>query len=188
MDFGFIFSSAAGELFSPTTAAYALATLGLAVHFGYAGLLNFGQAGFMAVGAYGFAISTLTFGVPFFVGLLIAIIASAIFALLLGIPTLRLRADYLAIVTIAAAEIVRYIVTTNQLTSVTGSANGLAAFEGGFYAIRGDDASTYDPINLPDEFEVDGLRVRFEGRLLRDRVSFHMAGPIIEVVTITRLR
>ena len=38
MDFGFIFSSAAGELFSPTTAAYALATLGLAVHFGYAGL------------------------------------------------------------------------------------------------------------------------------------------------------
>ena len=60
MDFGFILSSAAGELFSPTTAAYALAALGLAVHFGYSGLLNFGQAGFMAVGAYGFAISTLT--------------------------------------------------------------------------------------------------------------------------------
>ncbi len=74
MDFGFILSSAAGELFSPTTAAYALATLGLAVHFGYAGLLNFGQAGFMAVGAYGFAISTLTFHVPFFVGLLIAVV------------------------------------------------------------------------------------------------------------------
>ena len=52
-----------------------------------------------------------------------------IFAFILGIPTLRLRADYLAIVTIAAAEIVRYVVTTNQLTSVTGSANGLAAFE-----------------------------------------------------------
>ena len=68
MDFGFILSSAAGELFSPTTAAYALAALGLAVHFGYSGLLNFGQAGFMAVGAYGFAISTLTFQVPFFVG------------------------------------------------------------------------------------------------------------------------
>ena len=81
MDFGFIFSSAAGELFSPTTAAYALATLGLAVHFGYTGLLNFGQAGFMAVGAYGFAISTLTFHVPFFVGLLIAVVCSAIFAL-----------------------------------------------------------------------------------------------------------
>ncbi|HET8878332.1 MAG TPA: branched-chain amino acid ABC transporter permease, partial [Arthrobacter sp.] len=77
MDFGFILSSAAGELFSPTTAAYALAALGLAVHFGYSGLLNFGQAGFMAVGAYGFAISTLSFHVPFFVGLLIAVVCSA---------------------------------------------------------------------------------------------------------------
>ena len=91
----------------------------------------------MAVGAYGFAISTLT--------LRRARSSSAcsspssarrIFALILGIPTLRLRADYLAIVTIAAAEIVRYVVTTNQLTSVTGSANGLAAFEGGFYAMN----------------------------------------------------
>jgi ABC-type branched-subunit amino acid transport system permease subunit len=54
----------------------------------------------------------------------------------LGLPTLRLRADYLAIVTIAAAEIIRYIVTTNGLTDVTGSANGLAAFEGGFYGLN----------------------------------------------------
>jgi branched-chain amino acid transport system permease protein len=152
MDFGFILSSAAGELFSPTTAAYALAALGLAVHFGYSGLLNFGQAGFMAVGAYGFAISTLTFGVPFFVGLLIAIICSAIFALLLGIPTLRLRADYLAIVTIAAAEIVRYIVTTNQLTAVTGSANGLAAFEGGFFAMNPFPEGSYFGMNNRDLF------------------------------------
>ncbi|MEY9775726.1 branched-chain amino acid ABC transporter permease [Arthrobacter sp. MW3 TE3886] len=152
MDFGFIFSSAAGELFSPTTAAYALATLGLAVHFGYTGLLNFGQAGFMAVGAYGFAISTLTFHVPFFVGLLVAVVASAIFALLLGIPTLRLRADYLAIVTIAAAEIVRYIVTTNQLTAITGSANGLAAFEGDFYAMNPFPPGTYVGMNNRDFF------------------------------------
>ena len=50
------------------------------------------------------------------VGLLIAVVCSVLFALILGIPTLRLRADYLAIVTIAAAEIVRYVVTTNQLT------------------------------------------------------------------------
>ena len=59
-----IFSNAAQELISPTTAAYALAALGLAIHFGYTGLLNFGQAGFMALGAYGYAISTLTFGFP----------------------------------------------------------------------------------------------------------------------------
>ncbi|MGG5171951.1 branched-chain amino acid ABC transporter permease [Pseudarthrobacter sp. J1738] len=152
MDFGFIFSSAAGEIFSPTTAAYALAALGLAVHFGYSGLLNFGQAGFMAVGAYGFAISTLSFHVNFFVGLLIAVACSALFALLLGIPTLRLRADYLAIVTIAAAEIVRYIVTTNQLTAVTGSANGLAAFEGGFYAMNPFPEGEYFGMNNRDFF------------------------------------
>ncbi|MCX2747617.1 branched-chain amino acid ABC transporter permease [Arthrobacter sp. MI7-26] len=152
MDFGFIFSSAAGELISPTTAAYALAALGLAVHFGYSGLLNFGQAGFMAVGAYGFAISTLTFKVPFFVGLLIAIICSVAFAFILGIPTLRLRADYLAIVTIASAEILRYIVTTNQLTGLTGSANGLAAFEGDFFVMNPFPPGTYLGMNNRDFF------------------------------------
>src|ERR671919_109619 len=128
MDFGFILASAATEIFSPTTAAYALAALGLAVHFGYSGLLNFGQAGFMAVGAYGFAISTLSFGVPFFVALLISILCSSLFALLLGIPTLRLRADYLAIVTIAAAEIVRYIVGSVSLLEYFGGLDGLQSF------------------------------------------------------------
>ncbi|PFA94650.1 branched-chain amino acid ABC transporter permease, partial [Priestia megaterium] len=58
MDWLSIINNAAGELISPTTAAYALAAIGLSVHFGYAGLLNFGQAGFMAVGAYAFAIAT----------------------------------------------------------------------------------------------------------------------------------
>ncbi|GAB4099030.1 branched-chain amino acid ABC transporter permease [Sinomonas halotolerans] len=136
MDFGFILSSALAEIVSPTTAAYALAALGLAVHFGYSGLLNFGQAGFMAVGAYGFAMTTIHFQANFWVGLLVAVVAAVLFALLLGIPTLRLRADYLAIVTIAAAEIVRYVVTTNTLTDVTGSANGLAAFRQDFLKLN----------------------------------------------------
>jgi ABC-type branched-subunit amino acid transport system permease subunit len=144
MDFGNILINAFGELISPTTAAYALAALGLAVHFGYSGLLNFGQAGFMAVGAYGYAISTLSFNAPLPVAVLVALLASVVFAIVLGIPTLRLRADYLAIVTIAAAEIIRYIVTTNGLTDVTGSANGLAAFEGGFYALNPFPAGTYN--------------------------------------------
>jgi branched-chain amino acid transport system permease protein len=129
VDIGNTLLLALGEFLTPTTAAYALAALGLAVHFGYSGLLNFGQAGFMAVGAYGFAISTLQFNVPFVVGFLIAVVCAALFALLLGVPTLRLRADYLAIVTIAAAEIVRYIVTTNTLFRITGSADGLSSFQ-----------------------------------------------------------
>lgn len=151
MDFGNILSLAFGEIISPTTAAYALAALGLAVHFGYSGLLNFGQAGFMAVGAYGYAISTLTFGAPVPVAILVALLGSVIFAIVLGIPTLRLRADYLAIVTIAAAEIVRYIVTTNGLTEVTGSANGLAqGFESGFFALNFIPEGTYNigPVSM----------------------------------------
>jgi branched-chain amino acid transport system permease protein len=127
-----IFSNAAQELISPTTAAYALAALGLAIHFGYTGLLNFGQAGFMAIGAYGYAISTLSFGFPVWAAVLVGIGASVVFALILGIPTLRLRADYLAIVTIAAAEILRLILTTNTFDAITGSASGLQGYKGGF--------------------------------------------------------
>ena len=98
MDWGAIFGNAAVELISPTTAAYALAALGLAIHFGFTGLLNFGQAGFMLLGAYGYAIPALKLGWPVWACVLTALAASVIFALILGIPTLRLRADYLAIV------------------------------------------------------------------------------------------
>ncbi|MCU1638099.1 MAG: branched-chain amino acid transporter permease [Microbacteriaceae bacterium] len=143
IDWGQLFSNAAVELISPTTAAYALAALGLAVHFGFTGLLNFGQAGFMALGAYGYAISTLTFNFPVWASVLVGIGASVVFALILGVPTLRLRADYLAIVTIAAAEILRLIFTTNTYIDVTGSANGLSGYKGGFAALNPLPEGTY---------------------------------------------
>jgi len=106
----------------------------LAMHFGFAGLLNFGIAGFMAIGAYGYAISVLTFGFPWWGGMIVGIIGSILFAILLGVPTLRLRGDYLAIVTIAAAEIVRLLFLTTAFTDVTGSADGLFGYNnsGGF--------------------------------------------------------
>jgi branched-chain amino acid transport system permease protein len=138
-----IFSNAAQELISPTTAAYALAALGLAIHFGYTGLLNCGQAGFMALGAYGYAISTLSFGFPVWASVLVGVGASVIFALILGIPTLRLRADYLAIVTIAAAEILRLIFTTNTFDALTGSASGLQGYKDGFAALNPIPPGTY---------------------------------------------
>jgi branched-chain amino acid transport system permease protein len=143
IDWLLLFSNAAQEIISPTTAAYALAALGLAVHFGFTGLLNFGQAGFMMLGAYGFAISTLTFGWPVWAAVLFGVGASIVFALILGIPTLRLRADYLAIVTIAAAEIVRLLFTTNSFEPVTGSANGLQGYKGGFAALNPIPEGTY---------------------------------------------
>jgi len=143
VDFWQIIQNAAVELISPTTAAYALAALGLAIHFGYTGLLNFGQAGFMAIGAYGYAISTLTLGFPVWGAVLVGVGGSIIFALILGIPTLRLRADYLPIVTIAASEILRLIFTTNSLDAVTGSADGLSAYKGGFAALNPFPKGTY---------------------------------------------
>ena len=110
VDFWQIIQNAAVELISPTTAAYALAALGLAIHFGYTGLLNFGQAGFMAAGAYGTAISYTNWGWPLWAAIGFGILASVILGLILGLPTLRLRGDYLAIVTLAASEIIRLAV------------------------------------------------------------------------------
>jgi branched-chain amino acid transport system permease protein len=130
MDFGGILLSSASFILAPTTIAYALATLGLAVHFGFGGLLNMGMAGFMALGAYGYAIGILTFGLPWYLAAFVGLGAAIIFALILGIPTLRLRGDYLAIVTIAAAEIVRLLLLSSAFGSLTGSADGLSGFNG----------------------------------------------------------
>ena len=73
MDFLQILSNALSSIIAPATIAYALAALGLAVHFGFAGLLNMGIAGFMALGAYGYAISILTFGFPWWGGVLVGL-------------------------------------------------------------------------------------------------------------------
>jgi hypothetical protein len=61
-------------------------------------------------------------------------------------------------------------------------------FEGGFWTVRGDDDVSYDPIHgLPAAFQVEGLRVRLEARRLEDVATIHMAGPVVEIVTIVRL-
>ncbi len=136
MDFANILYDSLRAAFVPVTAAYALAAIGLNIHFGYTGLLNFGQAGFMLVGAYGMAVSVVTFGLPFWAGIVISLVASVVLALILGIPTLRLRADYLAIVTIAAAEILRITFRSGWAAPVTGGAFGLQRFANTFYAIN----------------------------------------------------
>ncbi len=112
------------EAISPQTAAVAIAAIGLNIHFGFTGLLNIGQSGFMLLGAYGFAIS-VGHGLPLVVAILIGFAAAFVFALVLGAPTLKLRGDYLAIVTISAAEIIRYVGRSALLTNFTGAAQGL---------------------------------------------------------------
>lgn len=134
MDWLQILNNSISSILSPATIAYALAALGLAVHFGYAGLLNMGIAGFMALGAYGYAISILTFNFPWWLAALVGMAAAALFAVILGIPTLRLRGDYLAIVTIAAAEVVRLLFLTTTFDAVTGSADGLSGYHSSFRA------------------------------------------------------
>ena len=143
MDWLSIFTLAVGELISPITAVFVLCAIGLSVHFGYTGLLNFGQAAFAAVGAYGMAISILTFQVPLLGAVAIGLVASTIFALILGIPTLRLRADYLAIVTIATSEVFRYLMTTIGFAPVTGGSNGLSQFGKEFWALNPIPAGDY---------------------------------------------
>jgi neutral amino acid transport system permease protein len=115
---------------------YALIAIGLNIHFGYTGLLNFGQAAFAAMGAYGVAIGVSTFNLPFGVSLLLGIAGAVVLALLLGIPTLRLRADYLAIVTIAAAEIVRLTFKAVEWADITGGTDGIQNFAGTFYELN----------------------------------------------------
>jgi neutral amino acid transport system permease protein len=143
MDWIQVLTNSVSSIISPATLAYALAALGLAVHFGYAGLLNMGIAGFMALGAYGYAIGILTFGLPWWAAALLGLAAAAVFALILGIPTLRLRGDYLAIVTIAAAEVLRLLFLTTSFDEVTGSADGLSGYHGSFRASNPIPSGTY---------------------------------------------
>ena len=113
-----ILEAMARELIAPQTAAVVIAVIGLNLHFGFTGLLNMGQAGFMALGAYGFSISIWK-GLPLPLAIVVGLGAALVFALILGMPTLKLRGDYLAIVTICAAEIIRYTGRLSTLTDFT---------------------------------------------------------------------
>jgi branched-chain amino acid transport system permease protein len=132
MDWHAIFSQALQQGVGPEAAVYCLAAIGLNVHFGYTGLLNFGQAGFMAVAGYATAAFVATWGLSFWLGCVVGLALCAVLALLLGVPTLRLRADYLAIVTIAAAEIIRQTVGSVSLLKYFGGQDGLQGFNDSF--------------------------------------------------------
>ncbi|HEY0773537.1 MAG TPA: branched-chain amino acid ABC transporter permease [Nocardioidaceae bacterium] len=132
MDIFNLVSGSLQQALGPTAVVYALAAIGLNVNFGYTGLLNFGQAGFMAVGGYTMAAFVATWGLPFWLGILAGLFFTVILAVLLGIPTLRLRADYLAIVTIAAAEIIRQTLGSVTLLKWFGGQDGLINFQQSF--------------------------------------------------------
>jgi branched-chain amino acid transport system permease protein len=133
MNWSIILESTLEAMVSKNAVVFALAAIGLNIHYGYTGLLNFGQAGFMAAGAYGTGIAITQWGWSIGLAAGFGLVLSVLLALFLGLPTLRLRADYLAIVTIAAAEIIRRVVKSTQYSSVTGGSGGLNGIGRGFY-------------------------------------------------------
>ena len=125
MDFAFVFSQTLTQALGVTAIIYTLAAVGLNLQFGYTGLLNFGVVAFVASGAYAIGVIVLTFNLSLWLAIPVGVAIATILSLLLGIPTLRLRADYLAIVTIAASELLRLTVRSIAFKDVLGGAQGL---------------------------------------------------------------
>lgn len=128
---------------------YIMLALGLNVVVGLAGLLDLGYVAFYAVGAYTFALLSQYTGISFWMALPLGALLAGLFGLLLGFPVLRLRGDYLAIVTLGFGEIIRILL--NNWTSLTGGPNGIGGIP--------------DPTLFGMEF---GRRVKEEGN-----TSFH---------------
>ncbi|CAH0257006.1 MULTISPECIES: high-affinity branched-chain amino acid ABC transporter permease LivM [unclassified Pseudomonas] len=104
---------------------YVMLGIGLNIVVGLAGLLDLGYVGFYAVGAYTYALLAEYAGFGFWTALPIAGLMAATFGCLLGFPVLRLRGDYLAIVTLGFGEIIRIML--RNLTDITGGPNGISS-------------------------------------------------------------
>jgi len=113
---------------------YALLSLGLNSQWGFSGLINFSVAAFFGLGAYGAALMTgsnspIAGGFDPIFGLLVAVVLAAVVAVAIGIPTLRLRADYLAIATLGLAEVIRmFLQNESQWTNGSAGIRGIPSF------------------------------------------------------------
>jgi branched-chain amino acid transport system permease protein len=116
---------------------YGLLALGLNLIWGGAGMVNLGLAGFFAVGAYASALATTTVGAPILAGWTLALIAGGAAGLVVTLSTTRLREDYLAIVTLGFAEVVR-LVAANEIW-LTRGADGISGIPGPWKAALGPD-------------------------------------------------
>lgn len=113
-----------------STAIFALFSLGLNLQWGLTGLINFGLVAFMTMGAYTTVVLSF-YGVPLILAALAGAVVAALLGLLIGFSTLRLRADYLAIVTIGVSELIRLVVNNQEIptgSSFTPGAFGLQGY------------------------------------------------------------
>jgi branched-chain amino acid transport system permease protein len=123
--FPFLFYNSAYALgLAVLIATYTMLGFGLNIVVGLAGLLDLGYVAFYAVGAYSYALIAQYFGLSFWICLPLAGILAAFAGVLLGFPVLRLRGDYLAIVTLGFGEIIRLILLNWQ--ELTGGPNGIS--------------------------------------------------------------
>ena len=113
---------------------YSIFTLGLQMNVGFTGILNFGQAGFMAIGAYAMAILIVRFHWSPWAALPAATLCAMAAGLLVGIPALRLSPHYLAMATIAGAQIVQ--IAAQNGGSFTGGNDGLLGFDAKWQTIQ----------------------------------------------------
>jgi len=114
-------------------ATYGIFALGLQLNVGTTGITNFGQAGFMAIGAYTMAILVVKEGWSWWLAMPAAIGASMLAAIVVGLPSLRLRADYFAITTLAFAEIVRYLADNER--DLTEGSQGLLGYNSDWFKL-----------------------------------------------------
>jgi branched-chain amino acid transport system permease protein len=131
-------------------ATYGIFALGLQINVGFTGIVNFGQAGFMAIGAYGMAILVVDAGWSFWLALPAAMGMAILAGLLIGLPSLRLRADYFAIVTIAFAEMIRY--TAQNARELTGGNQGLLGYDDTWISLSNTIQGWFEPIGLDQYF------------------------------------
>jgi branched-chain amino acid transport system permease protein len=131
---------------------YSIFTLGLQLNVGFTGIVNLGQAGFMAIGAYAMAILILTYGWSPWLALPAATLIAMLAGALVAIPSVRLRGDYLAIATIAAAEIVQS--AAQNANALTGGNNGLLGYDAAWQTLQVWGLGVLATIGLGDQDQI----------------------------------
>ncbi|MDP8938982.1 MAG: branched-chain amino acid ABC transporter permease [Actinomycetota bacterium] len=122
-----------------TAGIFALMAQGLNLHWGFTGLLNFGHVAFFAVGAYTMGILNTQFEVGLLPSFLAAMVAAVVLGIIVGLPAIRLRTDYLAIVTITIGEIFRLVLKSGPgVTELTRGPRGIRGFSNEFFFLRED--------------------------------------------------
>ena len=152
---------------------YGVFALGIQLNVGTTGIFNFGQAGFMAVGSYAMGILVVRSGLSFWLAMALGVLVAVAAALLVGLPSLRLRADYFAISTLAFSEIVRYV--ADNWDSLTGGNLGLFGYGESWTALSS---------RIDGWLESIGIAPRFLLPLLLVNVALLLALALVVVLLV----